>query len=1234
MPIKVQKKDYATIFIGLGGTGKDAILQIKDKFRERLICDETTHNPRRTAFLVLDGDPSSCGIGKPIEESEYINIDVAGLQSILRPDLIPAQPTYVRTWLNPDLTPAAIRIGAGGIRQIGRFQLFQHVNDFKTKFYAAVNSTTKADADAAASLRQVDIVICAGLCGGTGAGTFMDAAYLVQQWSQELFGGSNFQVKTYGYLMMPGVYESEGRYDSEPKLNLMKAGAYAALKELDYWMSPGEKMEYTQEYGNGIIANWKKLGRPFDITFLMSDTRQNGTSINKPYSTNLDKIAEMLLYCYADETGNNFTFDSFMANVSTSLQDIAVGPTRDIPVNYTFASLGVSTTESVDELVTNFEVIKTMERVVEVPFVDDQNNLCAPDAQPDSPIGMQSVPHPFYEDIENRHDMYRQLFGDKLVFPGNLKTEDEAFKTWMDRELTAFKDTNAYNNPLDPSLDDIKAATGASSLFNGSVMQSVGTIEQQGSWMFKAQNAANHLYITEKSNFDNIVKAAIQDIVIGPVSLLSMLNTYMIPRLENIVEKLDGDAASTVTAAQRAESSAKALSDRLANMGTLEWLGAKAFPGKIIDEYKNYERSAVESQRAYCYYSRRLAHMKKFRDDVKTYAERLQYLLDSLQAISAESAEKLETVETRLISLDKLQDYFNQHQDEQDRALAQTRSDIWHHLAEASVEAAKEDIAHTEVERIENQSRLRRTVKTFLETITNTLQLNNLDWIVSTLQPDPAEQTNYVATNFCARLSDVAEPMLPEIAASSMAPQLAIMHNYISVPKTAQTMVSGFRLYEQNHSKTAKVKESDIADRVLWLNARIGISAATVMDIRPLQELYEQRLNSVAELKAGLHLVDSYPAVNLSDNAQWEPNRSWALLPNLLPDELFPNTDNITDRAKANWAKAKSIFASAVEAQAVNYDEIKMTFALRHMADEMHQDVFKQKVDAIKNDIALTYEERLQKLDDMWAGMMTNSAPISYRQYETRMRGLQNIIAPLSGASPAETALYESKCLQSRQELCAYLLMQHPHLLRKLQTQMTNMEYYNSVRAYLKAEWDKVLDADKQFSQFARLMVLDKITFNTGKFLLANEDFDGNASELELFSFDLEKMGFTDITDRELRAGIRRYTEACFMLQYANVKNEIPHHIAVQLDHMLQSVDGDTLTFKRRSPKLFEEYKQAFNAKLKIYEQHIGTARRPSDIETDPALSFAPAFIRSELRRPYKAMYDLLLKDDDAISME
>ena len=56
MPIKVQKKDYATIFIGLGGTGKDAILQIKDKFRERLFCDETTHNPRRTAFLVLDGE--------------------------------------------------------------------------------------------------------------------------------------------------------------------------------------------------------------------------------------------------------------------------------------------------------------------------------------------------------------------------------------------------------------------------------------------------------------------------------------------------------------------------------------------------------------------------------------------------------------------------------------------------------------------------------------------------------------------------------------------------------------------------------------------------------------------------------------------------------------------------------------------------------------------------------------------------------------------------------------------------------------------------------------------------------------------------------------------------------------------------------------------------------------------------------------------------------------------------
>ncbi len=69
--------------------------------------------------------------------------------------------------------------------------------------------------------------------GGTGSGTFLDMAYIIRQIAEE----RHYQKpQLLGYLALADLYPYGNQH-------VLKTNCFAALKELDYWMSVGEHQD-------------------------------------------------------------------------------------------------------------------------------------------------------------------------------------------------------------------------------------------------------------------------------------------------------------------------------------------------------------------------------------------------------------------------------------------------------------------------------------------------------------------------------------------------------------------------------------------------------------------------------------------------------------------------------------------------------------------------------------------------------------------------------------------------------------------------------------------------------------------------------------------------------------------------------------------------------------------------------------------------------------------------------
>ena len=208
-----------TLYVGLGTLGCKTVNEIKRVVKEDF---QQAHN---VAFLAVDSDLISLrhfsveGVG---------NLETEEIFELYDPTNLFPVPPEVKTWLG-DVQPNPIdESGARAIRQIGRLMLCGTLKyqDLRRVLIDKINMLDGV----------VNIVLVSGLSGGTGSGIFVDVAYMVQKICEEYSLGC----RVLGCFYTPDVYElNPGIREDLNRLKLIQSNGYAALKELDYFMSNG-----------------------------------------------------------------------------------------------------------------------------------------------------------------------------------------------------------------------------------------------------------------------------------------------------------------------------------------------------------------------------------------------------------------------------------------------------------------------------------------------------------------------------------------------------------------------------------------------------------------------------------------------------------------------------------------------------------------------------------------------------------------------------------------------------------------------------------------------------------------------------------------------------------------------------------------------------------------------------------------------------------------------------------
>jgi hypothetical protein len=266
-----------TICIGLGGTGRDVLMRIR-----RLIVDRygDLNNLPIVSFVHIDTDKAATqvtgirtgstyhGVDLSFKEAEKVSATMSSKDVTMFVEGLERRSEYnsygpydhIGRWFPSELLQdiGAIEDGAKCIRPVGRLAFFHNYQKIKTSIVAAENRTRGHESFLLKSGLRIDtglnIFVVGSLCGGTGSGMFLDVAYSLQ----DIYRDET--AKIFGYLVIsPDLYSNT---------NKMITNTYAALKELNYYSTPGTTFEAVYDLENSVIVRNKH--EPFNYTYLIS----------------------------------------------------------------------------------------------------------------------------------------------------------------------------------------------------------------------------------------------------------------------------------------------------------------------------------------------------------------------------------------------------------------------------------------------------------------------------------------------------------------------------------------------------------------------------------------------------------------------------------------------------------------------------------------------------------------------------------------------------------------------------------------------------------------------------------------------------------------------------------------------------------------------------------------------------------------------------------------------------
>lgn len=293
------------LYVGLGGTGMNALLHTKKMFVETY-----GEVPPMIGFLGIDTDGDAYKKELP---SKYGPVSLApNEQTPIQVE--DAQAAYITSrqhfgWVHPDNVFALTSMtkGAGQIRSNGRFALTCNFENLANKVRDAVGRITDANIRTNPKydpdfVGDVEVHMVFSMSGGTGAGTFINMAYVIRH--------ALGKCKVTGYAVLPDVFETMSQYG----MDRVKPNTYGSIIDLDYFMhlNGTEGLQFDYVTGTQDVKS-----RPFSAFFFIDNKNKSGDC----YS-NVDQLAEMISLALVTSSGElSGSVDSVTDNVEKSIMN-------------------------------------------------------------------------------------------------------------------------------------------------------------------------------------------------------------------------------------------------------------------------------------------------------------------------------------------------------------------------------------------------------------------------------------------------------------------------------------------------------------------------------------------------------------------------------------------------------------------------------------------------------------------------------------------------------------------------------------------------------------------------------------------------------------------------------------------------------------------------------------------------------------------------------------------------
>lgn len=442
------EKFSPTLIIGLGGLGSEVVENIYHKFDAGHPADIERAN---VAFLCLDTDENDINERRKVMPPDNVVKTSSDMSLTIGQyiDKIKGR-TDVEKWFDTkssELNSMSLNDGAAQVRMASRLAMMSAITESKLSPIDNAITQLMATDPARKEGNNIRIHIITSLAGGTGAGTFLQMAYYVQNSMRE---HGAMAPKIAGYFVLPDtLIEGTGKFSDSQKQNT-RSNAYACLKELITFSRSDRNnglKSFEFEYRLGQRNKGLPADRPYDTCFIMDYHGANGGNLQL-----LDKYKEqMASFVFLNVFGK--TGGDFRKN---AINDIRQKIGRD--ASNIYASFGVSKlVYPVDDLFAYFahqHVANNMsttwcqiDKDIQTRFKEYNEHVYhgIPDTQPDMGHEFKRLVGHYKEGAGHIGAQFKQIFNSTQVLNEDMTPRYPKSKAYID-EVRAFVERTVNNS--------------------------------------------------------------------------------------------------------------------------------------------------------------------------------------------------------------------------------------------------------------------------------------------------------------------------------------------------------------------------------------------------------------------------------------------------------------------------------------------------------------------------------------------------------------------------------------------------------------------------------------------------------------------------------------------------------------------------------------------------------------------------------------------------------------------